>query len=230
MLNHSKNSHGFTLVELMVVVAIIGLLSAVAIPNFKKYQAKAKTAEAKLQLSAIYTSEQGFFGDYGMYSNCLRYMGYDPSGEKSSRYYLTGFPQITPTIAAGAYASAVNSGLSTDGLASGGCPNGAANLDGQTFFFPGKSIGTFLASEASVPGGQNPGALTEVQSKMGGYYPAAQPGIGEQSVAVYMTFRAVASGFIDQDNTQNASGPTAPGSSIFSINQAKMIFNPRVGY
>ena len=41
---------GFTLVELMVVVAIIGLLSAVAIPNFKKYQAKSKISEAKLQL------------------------------------------------------------------------------------------------------------------------------------------------------------------------------------
>jgi len=39
-----KRQDGFTLVELMVVVAIIGLLSAVAVPNFKKYQAKAKTS------------------------------------------------------------------------------------------------------------------------------------------------------------------------------------------
>ena len=55
-----KRQDGFTLVELMVVVAIIGLLSAVAIPNFKKYQAKAKVSEAKLQLSAAYTAEQFF--------------------------------------------------------------------------------------------------------------------------------------------------------------------------
>ena len=40
---------GFTLVELMVVVAIIGLLSAVAIPNFQKYQARSKTSEAKTE-------------------------------------------------------------------------------------------------------------------------------------------------------------------------------------
>jgi type IV pilus assembly protein PilA len=53
-----KHQKGFTLVELMVVVAIIGLLSAVAVPNFKKYQAKAKISEAKLQLSALYTAQR----------------------------------------------------------------------------------------------------------------------------------------------------------------------------
>ncbi len=46
-----KSENGFTLVELMVVVAIIGLLSAVAIPNFQKYQARSKTSEAKLQFT-----------------------------------------------------------------------------------------------------------------------------------------------------------------------------------
>jgi type IV pilus assembly protein PilA len=54
---------GFTLVELMVVVAIIGVLSAVAVPNFKKYQAKSKSSEAKLQLSAAYTALQSFFSE-----------------------------------------------------------------------------------------------------------------------------------------------------------------------
>src|SRR6476469_10953386 len=87
-----KRQDGFTLVELMVVVAIIGLLSAVAVPNFKKYQAKAKMSEAKLQLSALYTAETSFFSDYNMYANCLRYMGYDPDRERNNRYYAIGFP------------------------------------------------------------------------------------------------------------------------------------------
>ena len=66
-----KRQDGFTLFELMVVVAFICLLSAVAIPNFKKYQAKAKTSEAKLQLFAAYTAKQSFYSDYDTFALCL---------------------------------------------------------------------------------------------------------------------------------------------------------------
>lgn len=51
-----ENQQGFTLIELMIVVAIIGILAAIAIPNFLQYQAKSKQSEAKVGLGAIFTT------------------------------------------------------------------------------------------------------------------------------------------------------------------------------
>ena len=52
-----KQSKGFTLIELMIVVAIIGILAAIAIPNFMRYQLRAKASERKTNLEAIFKSE-----------------------------------------------------------------------------------------------------------------------------------------------------------------------------
>jgi len=58
---------GFTLIELMIVVAIIGILAAIAIPNFLRFQLKAKSSEGKTNLAAIRTAEESFFAEYGVY-------------------------------------------------------------------------------------------------------------------------------------------------------------------
>ena len=81
----------------MVVVAIIGILAAVGIPSFKKYQAKAKTAEAKIHLTAIYTVETTLQAEFDTYNPCLSKIGYNPSAESSNRYYRTGFNNSDPT-------------------------------------------------------------------------------------------------------------------------------------
>lgn len=56
MLKRAKNKKGFTLIELMIVVAIVGILAAIAIPNFLNYQAKSQQTEAKTNLGSIFTN------------------------------------------------------------------------------------------------------------------------------------------------------------------------------
>lgn len=111
--NKSKlaNIAGFTLIELMVVVAIIGILAAVAIPNFQTYQRKARQSEAKIQLSNAYAAEKSFQLENASYTTCLRNIGVNPDG--SQVYYAVG---VDTGTAAGSTCSA-NGGKACNALA-----------------------------------------------------------------------------------------------------------------
>lgn len=62
-----KTARGFTLVELMVVIIIVGILAAVAIPKFLDASNKAKASEFPTQLTAIYTGEMAYNAENGSY-------------------------------------------------------------------------------------------------------------------------------------------------------------------
>ncbi len=70
-----NRKRGFTLIELMIVVAIIGILAAIAIPNFLRFQLRSKTGEARTNLAAIRTAEESYFAEYGTYVGATDYPG-----------------------------------------------------------------------------------------------------------------------------------------------------------
>ena len=75
---------GFTLIELMIVVAIIGILAAIAIPNFTRFQAKSKQSEVKTNLKAIFTAAKSYFAERDNYGSTFNNIGF--ASEPGGRY------------------------------------------------------------------------------------------------------------------------------------------------
>lgn len=70
MMKFREKKRAFSLVELMIVVAIIAILAAIAIPSFMRFAMKAKTSEATGNLSAIRTGEESYKAELDEYRNC----------------------------------------------------------------------------------------------------------------------------------------------------------------
>ena len=126
MFKSFRKQEGFTLIELMIVVAIIGILAAIAIPNFLQYQMKSKQSEAKVNLNAIKTSEISFQAEKGCYLGVPAV-----SGIGAPALPLKSNPSPWPdTAAGGTYPATVLA--ATDGFCS------PAQLGGAAIF-----VGTF---------------------------------------------------------------------------------------
>ncbi len=135
---------GFTLIELMIVVAIIGILAAIAIPNFIRFQARSKQAEAKTNLKAVFTGQKSRFGERDAYSNALGDIGFAP--ERGNRYqYDLGAP-----LSAGGAACAANEDR-TAAVAVQPTGTQACGVSTDTFRYPAAPANrTLVAGEGAV--------------------------------------------------------------------------------
>ncbi len=188
----AKVKRGFTLIELMIVVAIIGILAAIAIPNFIKFQARAKTSEAKANLKGVFTAQKALYQDHDSYgcffvggTKACEGFGFSP--ERGNRYSLT--------LAAAAFQA-----RGAEGTPSPAPNTGFDAIAGDLFKFPvefavgGKvsATGSNTTADSAVNG---VALVADVPTQV---LPAAFPGI---SVGPNGAWSAVALGNIDNDTT-----------------------------
>jgi type IV pilus assembly protein PilA len=170
MMSKARNQKGFSLIELMVVVGIIGILAAIAVPNFTRFQAKSRQSEAKANLGALYSAEKAFFAEWNYYFAAFRDIGFSPEGNLR---YRVGFAAAGDPIPAGVGYTGPSNPTGTGAT--------AATLFATNTYCPAALGGNGLCTE--TPFAQS-GALA---------------GTNVSNAVTPQTFLAMASGNIDAD-------------------------------
>ena len=138
--NKKVSEKGFSLIELMIVVAIIGILAAIAVPTFNNFQKKARNTEAKNGLGALYTTLTAYNAEYGNYGTGTDLAGF--SHDTGGNYGIGfaggtsgGTPGTAPNATCRKASAAAGTALSGSGTASffTAAAIGIANADVDNF-------------------------------------------------------------------------------------------------
>ena len=159
---------GFTLIELMIVVAIIGILAALAIPSYQRFQLRSKVSEARMNLASIATSEHAYFGEFNVYVAAAA----TPPGPESpnrrawsgggvSQFDRMGFVPVGEVLFTYQVDTDATNAAFTAGARGDLDGNGAATEFGYVHPIPGASAGVAspLVPSCSVNGTFNPAGL-----------------------------------------------------------------------
>src|ERR1043166_8458744 len=107
-----RQQKGFTLIELMIVVAILGLVAAIAVPNFLRYQAQSRQSEVKSNLAGIFASELAYFGENSRFS-AFTEIGFSLAGSANRYTYRTMSTTVAGGVVSAGPVEVLNAGVGT---------------------------------------------------------------------------------------------------------------------
>ncbi len=133
---HKRRRGGFTIIELVIVLTIIGVLASVAVPVFIQYQARARQAEPKAELKSWYNAESSVYAERGNYFETMADSGFSPG--RGNRYQYMFSASCSYEIRAGLNPTStpLDTCVTVDQFRFPGLPLAPAPIDG-TFSYSG---------------------------------------------------------------------------------------------
>ena len=202
---------GFTLIELMIVVAIIGILAAIAIPNFIKFQARSKQSEPKANLKALFVAQKSYFAEKDSFSSSVVDIGFTP--ERGNRYAIAnGGATFSARSAALEDLTSVHQGFTVDTFKGFTAPAAIVTTNASpTASATSAGVCAPVAGAGCVTTGNN-----------GAFYGMAAANIDNDSTVdtwcvSSMSVAIVANSAVGQESEAQNNGPGVPGNNINDV-------------